>query len=190
MLVLLGALLEPLGHQLAYLLRYGPSRAVRVEALGAHAYFPRLASLSTIAIALSLTAALLAAVGVRLALHRRFPSAEGFARPFLILTAVQCALFTIQETAEAAAVQATPDFLTIAFLASCAQLPLAGLAALLVSRLQGILALAPEAVRVILALRLPRPVRPITLRPAPLLVSGIAGRSHRHHQRRGPPRSV
>ncbi len=79
-LVLLGALLEPLGHQLAYLLRYGPSQAVRMQTVGAHAYFPRLASLSTLAIALGLTAALLVAFGIRLALHRRMPSAEGFGR--------------------------------------------------------------------------------------------------------------
>ena len=186
-LVLLGALLEPLGHQLAYLLRYGPGQAVRVETVGAHAYFPRIASFSTVTVALMLAATLLVAVGVRLALGRRRTSSGNFGQIFVTVAAAQCALFTIQEAAEAAAVQATPDFLTIALLAFAAQVPLAALAAIVVSRLHGNLALAPEAIRVILALRLPRPARPIQLRPVPVLLLEIAGRDPRHHQRRGPP---
>jgi hypothetical protein len=187
MVVLLGALLEPLGHQLAYLLRYGPTQAVRVEATAAHAYFPRLASFTMIAVALVLTGALLVGLAIRLTLGRRSASTDGFGRIFLILAAVQCALFAVQETAEAGAVQATPDFLVIGLLAICAQVPLAALAALAVSRLSGLLALAPEAVRVILALRLPRPVRPFRLQPRAVLVTDAASRDPGQHPRRGPP---
>ncbi|TMD04898.1 MAG: hypothetical protein E6J01_11835 [Chloroflexi bacterium] len=189
-LVLLGALLEPLGHQLAYLLRYGPSQAARVEAVGAHTYFPRLASFTTITVALVLAAALLVALGVRLTLGRRSTSTPGIGRIFFVLAAVQCGLFAIQESVEAAAIQATPDFLIIALLAFSAQLPVAAVATWLVSRLHGILALAPEAARVILALRLPRPARPIRLQPRPGLVTGAASRAPRQHPRRGPPLPV
>jgi hypothetical protein len=187
-LVLVGAILEPLGHQLAYLLRYGPSQAARVEAVGAHIYFPRLASFTTITVALALAAGLLVALGVRLTLGRRSASTPGFGRIFFVLAAVQGGLFAIQETAEAASIQATPDFLIIALLAFCAQLPVAAVAAWLVSRLHGVLALTPEAARVILALRLPRPTRPFRLQPRTVLVTGGAsGRDPRQHPRRGPP---
>jgi len=186
-LVLFGGLLEPLGHQLAYLLRYGPSQAVRVETIGAHAYFPRLASFSTISLALALTAALLGALGVRLAVGRRASSSGNYAGVFLVLAVVQCVLFTVQEAAEAGAIQATPDFLTIGLLAICAQLPLAAVAAFVVHRLLGILALAPEAVRVVLALRLPRPAGPIRLRSLPVRISTASAPNSRRHPRRGPP---
>ncbi len=187
LLVLLGALVEPFGHQLAYLLRYGPSGAAQVQAVGNHAYFPRLASFTTVTVALALAAAMLVWLGVRLTLGRRLASRRGFGPVFLLLAAVQCGLFTIQESVEAAAIQATPDFLIIALLAFCAQLPLAALAALAVTRLLGILALAPEAVRVILALRLARPARPLRLQPRTVLVTGGASRDPRQHPRRGPP---
>ncbi len=187
LLVLLGALVEPFGHQLAYLLRYGPSQAARVEAVGAHAYFPRLASFTTTIVALALAAALLVALGVRLTVGRRSAATPGFGRVFFVLALVQCGLFAIQETVEAAAIQATPDFLIIALLAFCAQLPVAAVAAWLVSRLHGVLALAPEAARVILALRLPRPVRPFRLQPRTVVVTGGASRDPRQHPRRGPP---
>lgn len=190
LLVLLGALVEPFGHQLAYLLRYGSSAAAQVQAVGSHAYFPRVASFTTVTVALALAAALLAALGVRLTLGRRSASTRGFGQVFLVLAAVQCALFTIQETVEAAAIQATPDFVIIALLAFCAQLPVAALATWVVSRLHGVLALAPEAARVILALRLPRPVRPIRLQAAPVIVSTTVSRDPRNHQRRGPPLSA
>jgi hypothetical protein len=186
-LVLLGAILEPLGHQLAYLLRYGPSQAARVQAVAAHTYFPRLASFTTMTVALALAVALLVALGVRLTLGRRSAPTPGFGRIFLVLVAVQCGLFAIQETVEAAAIQATPDYLIIALLAFCAQLPVAAVAAWLASRLSGVLALAPEAARVILALRLPRPVRPIRLQPRMVLVAAVAGRDPGQHPRRGPP---
>ena len=186
LLVLLGALVEPFGHQLAYLLRYGSS-AAQVQAAGSHAYFPRLASFTTISVALALAAALLVALGVRLTLGRRSASTPGFGRIFLVVAAVQCVLFAIQETVEAAAIQATPDFLIIALLAFCAQLPVAAVAAWLVSRLYGVLALAPEAARVILALRLPQPARPLLLQPRTVRVTGGTSRDPRQHPRRGPP---
>jgi len=93
LLVLLGAFVEPLGHQLAYLLRYGPSTAAQVQAAGSHAYFPRLASFTTITVAMVLAAALLVALGVRLTLGRRSAATTGFGRIFFLLAAVQCGLF-------------------------------------------------------------------------------------------------
>lgn len=190
LLVVLGALVEPFGHQLAYLLRYGPSAGSQMQAVGTHAYFPRLASFTTVTVVLALAAGLLMWLGVRLTLGRPSAAARGFGRVFLVLAAVQCGLFGIQETVEAVAIQATPDFLIIALLAFCAQLPVAALAAWLVNRLHGALALVPEAARVIMALRLPRPVRPIRLRTAPVAVFSAASRDPRNHQRRGPPLSV
>lgn len=189
-LVVLAALLEPLGHQLAYLLRYGTARAAQVQTVGSHAYFPRLASFTMLTVALALAAALLVALGVRLTLGRRSVPTPGVGRIFLVMAAVQCALFVVQEAVEAAVVQATPDFAFMAFLAVCAQLPIAAVAAVMASRIYGLLALAPEALRVILALRLPRPIRPIPLQPAWVPTFTPAGRDVRNHRRRGPPLSV
>jgi hypothetical protein len=189
-LVFLAALLEPLGHQLAYLLHYGPARAAQIQAVGTHAYFPRLASFTMTTVALGLAAALLLALGVRLTLRGRSVSTPGLGRIFLMLGAMQCGLFVVQETIEAAVIQATPDFGILTLLAVCAQLPIAALAAILVSRIHVVLALAPEAVRTILALRLPRPERPIRLQRVPVPALTRAGRDHRNHRRRGPPLSV
>lgn len=186
-LVLLGGLLEPVGHRIAYLLRYGPRQAAQVQAIGSHAYFPRLASFTAVTLSLVLASALLIGLGVRLMLGRRLPAMDGFGRTFLVLAAVQGSLFVVQETLEAIAIQATPDFQVIALLTVAAQLPVAAAAALVISRLHGLLLLTPEAVRIILALRLPRPPRPIRLRPAAVMAPPLVARIRRHHRRRGPP---
>jgi hypothetical protein len=189
-LVFLAGLLEPLGHQLAYLLHYGTSRAAQLQSVGSHAYFPRLASFTMLTVGVGLAGALLLALGIRLTLGRRSVVTPGFGRIFLMMAAVQCSLFVVQETVEAAVIQATPDFVIIAFLAVCAQLPIAAVAAVVVNRIHGLIAMAPEAVRVIMALRLPRAPRPIRLRWAPVIILGAATRDYRHPQRRGPPHSL
>jgi hypothetical protein len=186
-LVFVAALLEPLGHQLAYLLHYGTAGAARLQSVGSHAYFPRLASFTVLTVGLGLAGALLLALGIRLTLGRRAVATPGFGRIFLVMAGVQCGLFVVQETVEAAVMQATPDFLIIAFLAVCAQLPIAGVAAFMISRIYGLLALAPEALRVILALQLRRPIQPIQLQPVSVPAFTPAGLDQRTHRRRGPP---
>ena len=183
----LAALLEPLGHSAAYVLRYGPSQAWQIQSQGSHAYFPRLFTLSAFSIGLLLALGLIGAISIRLILGSRRVLAAGFWSAFLILALAQCAMFVVKETIEAIAVQASPDFLSIAVLAIVVQLPLAALAAGLVSWIRGYLELAPEAIRAILAVRLSAPLRGRVLRPALGSATRPTLRQQRWHQRRAPP---
>jgi hypothetical protein len=189
-LIALGALLEPLGHQVAYSLRYGLIPAIQIQSQGSHAYFPRLAWTASLTIAVGLALAMLAAGTVRLALGPQRVRSAGSARIFLQLAATQSILFLVQESLEAAFRHTNPDFLVIAILALLAQLPVAALAAWTVALLSGYVALAPHAVRVILALRLGPPAEPVVLRLQPVPALRPAVRALRWSRRRGPPRSL
>jgi hypothetical protein len=185
----LAVLLEPFGHQIAYLARFGIAQAHYRQAGGSHAYFPKAASVSLGLTMLLLLGTLLAALLVRLALRRtglRVPSGSN-GPVFLVMATVQCAAFFIQESLEAASIQAPPDYLLTGILALAGQLPIALAASWLISRLTGYLSLAPEAIRVMLALRLarePRPSLAVHRAPAPLasVISGLPS-----NPRRGPP---
>ncbi len=186
----LGALLEPLGHTAAYFLRYGPLQAWQLQSQGSHAYFPGVFSLSTISLAAAIALGLMAMISIRVILGNRHVSADGLRSTFLILALTQCALFGAQESVEALAVQMSPDLLTIAILAICVQVPLAALAAWLISWIRGYLQLAPDAIRAVLALRLAPRSAGTVLRSVPLPARRAALRDQRWYRRRGPPRSI
>ncbi|HET9848987.1 MAG TPA: hypothetical protein VFR68_10580 [Candidatus Dormibacteraeota bacterium] len=186
--LVLGVLLEPLGHAAAYVLRYGPSQAWQIQSQGGHAYFPRIFSLSVGSLLVAAVLAILTVISVRQILGHRPMPAAGLRETFVLLALTQCAMFVGKETMEALAIQATPDAISIGLLAVCVQLPLAGLAACVVHWMRGYLALAPEAVRVLLAIRLAPTVSARVLRSYPVpsrLAQVPAGRWYR---RRGPPR--
>jgi uncharacterized membrane protein len=185
----LGALLEPLGHAAAYALRYGPSQAWQLQSQGSHAYFPRVFSLSAISLTVAAALGLTAVISIRLILGSRRISATGIRRTFAILAATQCVFFVSKETIEALAVQAAPDFVSIAILAICVQLPLAALAAWMIAWTRGYLELGPDAIRAILAVRLAPPVGPVVLRPLPVPALRADLRGQRWYRRRGPPSS-
>jgi hypothetical protein len=186
----LGALLEPLGHVAAYVLRYGPSTAWRVQSQGSHGTFPRLFSLSALSLLVALALALMAVVSIRLLLGDRRVSSTGIRSTFLVLAVIQCSLFLTKETFEALSVQVAPDVASIVILAACVQLPLAALAAFVVCWLRAYLALGAEAIRRVLALHLTAPVEPFAVRPLLSPVQAVDLRDQRWYRRRGPPRSI
>lgn len=184
----LGALLEPIGHAAAYVLRYGPSMAWQVQSQGTHAVFPRVVSLSALSLLVALALALLAAVSIRVILGDRRVSSSGGRSTFLILALVQCSLFLTKESLEAFAVQATPDLIGIAILAVGVQLPLAALAAWVISWVRAYLAMGAEAIRVMLALRVATIPEPFLIRAFASPVQPVVLRDQRWYRRRGPPR--
>jgi hypothetical protein len=183
----LGALLEPIGHAAAYALRYGPSMAWQAQSQGSHAYFPRIFSLSAFSLAVALAVSLVAVVSIRLILGDRRVSSRGLRATFLVLALVQCSLFVTKETLEALSVQITPDIVAMLILAVFVQLPLAALAAWVVSWLRAYLALGAEAIRVILALHLSVPARLFALRLAAAPIWSVDLSGERWYRRRGPP---
>jgi hypothetical protein len=185
----LGALLEPIGHAAAYALRYGPSMAWQVQSQGSHVSYPRIFSLSALSLVVVLALSLVAVVSIRLILGDRRVSSTGLRATFLVLAAVQCSLFITKETMEALSVQVTPDVVAMLILAVCVQLPLAALAAWVVSWLRAYLALGAEALRVILAVRLAVLAEPFAVRPLAVPVLSVDLRDQRWYRRRGPPRS-
>ena len=184
----LGALLEPIGHAAAYVLRYGPSMAWQVQSQGTHAVFPRVVSLSALSLLVALALALPAAVSIRVILGDRRVSSSGGRSTFLILALVQCSLFLTKESLEAFAVQATPDLIGIAILAVGVQLPLAALAAWVISWVRAYLAMGAEAIRVMLALRVATIPEPFLIRAFASPVQPVVLRDQRWYRRRGPPR--
>jgi hypothetical protein len=187
-LLCLGLLGEPLGHALAYVVRLGLSRALIVQGEGTHAYFPRLIGASLGLLVLVLAVSLLAAVAVRVALGRR-PAVRlaNWWPAFLFLVAIQSGAFLVQESLEATGSQQTPDFLVIAGLSLAGQLPIAVLTAWLVSTLRGYVALAPRAVRIMLARWLARPPEPVRLASTPVFVPSSSVAVCRCYLRRAPP---
>jgi hypothetical protein len=186
----LGALLEPIGHAAAYALRFGPSMAWQLQSQGTHASYPRIFSLSALSLAVALTLSLVAVISIRLILDDRRVSSTGLRATFLVLALVQCSLFITKETLESLSVQVTPDIVAMLVLAICVQLPLAALAAWVVSWLRAYLALGAEALRVILAVRLSAPREAFAIRPLSSPVLSVDLRDQRWYQRRGPPRSA
>ena len=184
----LGALLEPVGHAAAYVLRYGPSMAWQLQSQGSHAAFPRVVSLSALSLLVALTLALLSVVSIRLILGDRRVSSSGVRSTFLILALVQCSLFVSKETLEALAIQVRPDFVAIVILAVSVQLPLAVLAAWLISWIRGYLAMGAEAIRVMLAVRVAAVPQPFLIRAFASPVPTAVLRDQRWYRRRGPPR--
>jgi uncharacterized membrane protein YhaH (DUF805 family) len=186
----LAALLEPVGHAAAYALRYGPSMAWKVQSQGSHAYYPRIFSLSALSLLVALALALIAVVAIRLILGTRRVSSTGLRGTFLILAIVQCSLFVTKEALEALSVRMTPDLAAMVILAIFVQLPLAALAAWVVSWLRAYLALGAEAMRVNFAVHVRAPARPLAIRALPSPVWPVDLRDQRWYRRRGPPPSI
>ena len=188
-MLVLGVLLEPVGHAAAYVLRYGPSQAWQLQSQGSHASFARVFSVSSVSLALLLGLGLLAVVSVRLILGSRPTYRAGLPSSFAILAGTQCAFFVVKETLEAIAFHTHPDFLAIAVLAVVAQLPLAALVAWLISWMRGYMQLAPEAIRALLIVRAGhgRPPQLVRAATSPSFASDL--RDHRWYRRRGPPLS-
>jgi hypothetical protein len=186
----LGALLEPIGHAAAYALRYGPTMAWQVQSQGSHASYPRIFSLSALSLLVALALSLVAVVSIRLILGDRRVSSTGLRATFVVLALVQCSLFVSKETMEALSVQVRPDIVAMLILAVCVQLPLAALAAWLVSWLRAYLDLGAEALRVILTVRLAMAHEPFAIRALAVPVHSVDLRDQRWYQRRGPPRSI
>jgi hypothetical protein len=91
------------GHLVAYQLRFGAA-ARQLEGAGAHAYFPALAKTAIGVAALAALASLAVVGAARLASGRRIEreSAPAALRLLALLFTVQLAVFTAQETVEAA----------------------------------------------------------------------------------------
>lgn len=185
--LVLGVLLEPVGHACAYLLRYGPSQAWVVQSQAGHATFPRILSLSSISLTVVLALGLMTAISVRLILGRRPIQRIGLLESFVLLALTQCGFFFLKETLEALAMQSHPDLLVIGVLAVMVQLPLAALAALLISWLRGYLELAPDAVRWVLAAGVGLRPEIRLLRPLAAPALAVDLRDQRWYRRRGPP---
>jgi hypothetical protein len=184
----LGVLLEPLGHEIAYDLRYGVARAAVLQAEGAHAYFPAIRSFTTLSLLTGLVLAIIGVLSVRVALGKHsVPMAAGWARPFYLLAAAQVSLFIVQEVLEGFS-RGSLDLGLIALLTVFAQLPLAAVSAILLARLQGYLSLAPEAIRRILALLVRRHSRSGLMLPRPAAALQPRRAATRAYTRRGPPR--
>lgn len=185
-----GAMLEPVGHAAAYMVRYGPSQAWLIESQGTHAYFPRVFSLSAFSMLVALGLAMVGVVAIRLILGSGQVRVAGVGGTFAILALTQCTLFSVKESLEAFAVQTSPDLMTIGILAVIVQLPLAALAAWLIGWIRGYLDLAPEAIRAMLAVRLSPPRIRCIARPVAALALATSLRDQRCYQRRGPPLSI
>ncbi len=188
--ILLGILLEPVGHACAYLLRYGPTQAWQLQSQGGHSAFPRLLSFSSISLTVILALGLLVAVSVRLVLGGRPVDRIGLPSTFVLMAVTQCGFFGVKETLEALALQTTPDLISIGILALLVQLPLAAVGALLISWFRGYLELAPEAIRAMLSIRVAPDRGAHLLRPLPALGPRKDLERQRWFQRRGPPVSL
>lgn len=164
--------------------------AWQVQSQGSHASYPRIFSLSALSLMVALTLSLIAVVSIRLILGDRRVSSTGLRATFLVLGLVQCSLFVTKETFEALSVQVTPDFVAMLILAVCVQLPLAALAAWVVSWLRAYLALGAEALRVILSVQLTTPPEVFAIRALASPVHSVDLRDQRWYRRRGPPRSI
>jgi hypothetical protein len=144
-------------------------------------------SFSTLSLLTGVVLAIIAVLSIRLALGKENVPMAGWARPFCLLAATQVSLFFVQEVLEGIS-RGSLDLALIALLTVFAQLPLAALSAVLLSRLHGYLSLAPEAIRRILTLLVRRQSRLgfTLLRPAATRQLGTA--ATRAYTRRGPPR--
>lgn len=189
-LLCIGLLLEPLGHHLAYVLRLGLTQALIVQSSGSHSYFPSLVETTVALLALVVFLTVSALLAVRLAFGPQRTSPALWWPAFLCLAAVQFGVFFLQESLEASANQAHPDFLAIAVMGIAGQFPLAALAAWLISQLRDYVVLAPQAIRRILPLRLARPHQPVTVRPTVALALRPVQTGRRCYLRRAPPTSL
>lgn len=134
---LVGLASAPLGHLVAYQVRFADSSA-HVESSGVHAYFPLLSAAVTTALAGTLLVSLLFLAVARQAIGRRRGLVPGPRRPVLdllpVLFTIQLAAFMVQECIEALAMGALPDPVPAMVLwGTLGQLPVALIAAVVLS---------------------------------------------------------
>lgn len=190
--LLVGVASSPLGHILAYEARYGPT-AGRVQSTGVHAYFPALAG----TLAAGLGAALIVSLSVlalaRLVAGRRKGLQAGPRFPFMrvlpIVFTIQLATFAVQEGAEALATGASmPSFADLVLWGGLGMLPVAALAAFVLSWLWIHLEAAVRQLRSAARSFRPRPsgslLRRVDTPPSDPLCSAALG----GFAKRGPPR--
>jgi len=148
---LVGLASAPLGHLLAYQVRY-MSSAVHEQSTGAHAYFPVLSAAVTTVLAGALLVSLLFLAAARLVLGRRRGLVRGSRRPVFdllpILFTIQLAAFMVQECVEALAMGSMPEPVPAMVLwGTLGQLPVALVAAVVLSWLSARLEAVVQEVR-------------------------------------------
>ncbi len=191
-LLAFGALLAQAGHLIAYQLEFGAA-AQAVQSQGAHAYFPGFAKTS-----LGIVAALVLGGVLLIGMARLLPGrlvvmtsrGPSYLSLLSILFTIQLASFIAQETIESlAAGEAVPSTLSLIFLGSASQLPVAILAALALKWLAIRVRAALLTLRAELVVRLS--VNPPILQLIPLPerapVAALAGSCPTVYIKRGPP---
>lgn len=187
-----GALLAQAGHLIVYQLEFGAA-AQAMQSQGAHAYFPGFAKTGLGVLAAAMLGGLFLIGIARLLPGRpvvvtsRGPS---YVSLLSILFTVQLVWFSAQETIESlTAGDALPSLLSLIFLGSAGQLPVAILAALALKWLAVGVEAALLAFRAELAVRVAS-VAPASLfvpRPELVSVSALAESCPTAYIKRGPP---
>lgn len=190
----LGVLGAQAGHLLAYQLRFGAA-AERIQAMGAHAYFPALAKTALGLAALALIGALLVVAAARVAARGRTArrvSGPSFIGVLAALFTIQLSWFMVQELVEALIAGVPPagaDLLLLWGMAGQLPVALAG-AAVLVWLGEQVEAAVADLGSVI-ATELSLPVSaPLALQP--VFVDSALATAHAARSRivkRGPPSS-
>lgn len=188
---LVGLLSAPLGHLVAYQVRFADSSA-HVQSSGAHAYFPVLSAAVTTALAAALLVSVLFLAAARLLIGRRRGLVLGPRRPVLdilpTLFTIQLAAFMVQEWLEALATGATPESVPAMVLwGTLGQLPVALIAAAVLSWLTVRLDAAVRELHLAASDFEPwqRPAAPARLAAVPL--TWTLGTARSACPRRGPP---
>lgn len=192
--LLLGIAAGPLGHLLAYQVRYG-AQAAHEQSTGAHSYFPAL--LGTVGAGLGgvLLAILLALAAVRLLIGRhrglRARPERGVLQLVPVLFTVQIAVFVVQEHAEELAAGAAADPApTLLLWGTLGQLPVAVLGALTLSWLSAHLDAALERLDAAAASFRPRFSTAVRTWMSVSATHAALDASLRAHGKRGPPRTL
>jgi hypothetical protein len=188
---LVGLVSAPLGHLLAYQVRYRP-QALHQQSAGAHAYFLVLVGTVAAAIGGALLVSVLSLAAVRLLVgrHRGMHAGGGWSMWDLlpVLFVLQLAVFMAQETAEAlasaSAVEPIPELMLWGTLG---QLPIALLAAIGLSRLTARLDAALRYVRAAAESFADRPTFAVRVWPAAVAWHPALDCARRAHGDRGPP---
>ena len=183
-----------LGHAVVYWLRFGATAADR-QAAGAHAYFPALSGVLSLAVGGGLMSALLLVAAAWVISgtpsgHRRRPTVRAFdVLPGLFLA--QMVVFVGQEVAETLlAHESVPSVLELLLYGTAGQLPAAALGAVVIRWLSARLESAWTVLVAGVAGTVPQPLTPAVRprrRPAPARSLALASTFPGAFRKRGPP---